>query len=66
MAAGEFDPNSIHQGSSTIGINTNPPRKSRACPHCVPKCPHGYPIDDPWQITWQQAPYPNYTINCNT
>lgn len=38
-----------------------PAYKSSACPHCYPRCPHGYPADVPPTpafpaITWTSAP----------
>jgi hypothetical protein len=29
-----------------------PQHKSSACPHCTPRCPHGYPADAALSVTW--------------
>jgi hypothetical protein len=41
---------------NTVTCQNCRPRVASACPHCTPRCPHGYPFDTaPWQapvVTW--------------
>jgi hypothetical protein len=34
--------------------------KSGECPHCTPRCPHGYPITIAPRITWENVPIGNH------